>query len=508
MILTLSSVNFIIFFVIVLIVYYLFPKGYQNPLLVVASFVFYLFGTPGYALLLILSIFINYYAGKAVDSCKQPKRKKALLTFFIALNVVSLLGFKYYNFIGETISPVLELLGVKFELASWIAPLGISYYTLMTIDYLVGIYKGTLCWDRDFDGFCDYALYIGFFPQIIAGPINRAKDMLPQFKKQRSFNYGSFVAGMQRFLIGSLKKIVIADGVAIITDGIFGNMSQVKEGYTGVILILGQLLYVIRMFGDFSGYSDMAVGVAGMLGIEIMENFNAPYSAVSVNEFWRRWHISLSSWLRDYIYIPLGGNRKGRIRKYFNSMMVYFVCGLWHEPSWNFAVWGICQSIMVIIEDILVPKKAREDTRQPGGFRRIISFFKWLYTMTFFYITLLFVSTNDIRDVGYFFRNIFKPVPVPILINNIIHLSDNQISNDLPYLLLYWGGMFLALIIVFVLDRKTFRSGLNGGIVDYNPLSKLSKRKRWLIYFTAGFLILFFFMIEGTTPAPPIYINM
>lgn len=504
MILTLSSINFIIFFIIVLLAYYLVPKSVQNTLLLVASFVFYLFGTPSYAILLLVNIVINYVAGRAIYTSEPGKKKKRILVCFIVLNVVSLLGFKYYNFIGQTISPILTLLGLRFELARWIAPLGISYYTLMTIDYLVSVYKGKVGWDKELAGFCDYALYVSFFPQIIAGPINRAERMLPQFKKAREFDYGGFVEGLQRFLVGALKKIVLADGVSIITNGIFSNMSAVEEGYTGIILVLGQLLYVLRMFGDFSGYSDMAVGVAKMLGIDIVENFNAPYFALSVNEFWRRWHISLSSWLRDYIYIPLGGNRKGRIRRYFNSMVVYFVCGLWHEPSWNFAVWGICQSIMVIIEDMLLNKTPKEN-KTPTKLNR---FFRWLYTISFFYITLLFVSTESIADVAYFFRNIFKSTPRAILINDLISLSDNSIASDLSYLMMYWGGMLLALVIVYLLDRRTYRSGLDNGEIDYNPIAKLTDRRRWIVYFVAGALILLFYMIEGTTPAPPIYINM
>jgi len=505
MTLTLSSVRFVIFFIIVLIAYYAIPKKLQNPLLLIASFVFYLFGTPVYAILLAVTIAANYFAGKAIYIARDGKRKKALLVFFIVLNVVSLLGFKYYNFIGETISPVLKLLGLHFELAKWIAPLGISYYTLMIIDYLTGIYKEELDWEKDFKGFIDFALYVSFFPQILAGPINRAKKMLPQFQKTHTFEYSKTVEGMQRFLVGALKKIVLADGISIVTNGIFSNMSQVKDGYTGVILILGQLLYVVRMFADFSGYSDMAVGAAKMLGIDIMENFNAPYSAISVNEFWRRWHISLSSWLRDYIYIPLGGNRKGRIRRYFNSMVVYFVCGLWHEPSWNFAVWGVCQSIMVIFEDMTFLNKNRKNKNEPGP---VLRFFRRVYTLVFFYITLLFVSTENIRDVKYFFLNIFKFEAVPSLINNLISLSDNEISHDLSYLVLYWGGMLLAFVIIMWLDRKTFRSSLDGSDPDFNPIAGLSRKKRWLLYFICGLLVLFFFMINKSTPAPPIYINM
>ena len=504
--LTLSSVKFILFFTAVAVIYYTVPKKFQNALLLISSFVFYLFGTPEYALLLAGTIVVNYYAGKAISRQNDPKKRKQLLIFFVVLNVAVLLGLKYYNFFGQTISPLLGLFGLKFELAKWIAPLGISYYTLMIIDYFSGVYKKEVDWDSDIGGFIGFALYVSFFPQILAGPINRAKQMILQFKQPRSFSYGGTVEGMQRFLIGALKKVVLADGIAIITNGVFSNMSRVKEGYTGLILIIAQLLYVFRMFGDFSGYTDMAIGVAKILGINITENFNAPYFAVSVNDFWRRWHMSLSGWLRDYIYIPLGGNRKGRLRRYFNSMAVYFVCGLWHAPSWNFAVWGIMQSIMVIFEDLTFLNKGKTENRVNRQ-NKAIRFVRWLYTMVFFYFTLLFVSTDNIRDVGYFFKNLSRFEPWPLFFNKIINLSDNQIANDMSYLLMYWGGMFIALVIIFWLDRKTFRSAAEG-TVDFNPVASLSRNKRWAVYFISGLLILFFYMINGAAPAPPIYINM
>lgn len=506
MTLTLSSVRFILFFIAVAVIYYILPKRFQNAWLLISSFVFYLFGTPEYALLLAGTIVVNYCAGRVISSRKTQKARKGFLTFFIIINIIVLLGLKYYNFIGETISPLLDIVGLKFELAKWISPLGISYYTLMIIDYLVSIYRKNLDWERDFSGFIDFALYVSFFPQILAGPINRAARMLPQFKQPRGFDPNDVVEGMRRFLIGALKKIVLADGIAVITNIVFANMSGTKNGYTGAILILAQFLYVFRMFGDFSGYSDMAVGAARILGIKITENFNAPYFAVSVNEFWRRWHISLSSWLRDYVYIPLGGNRKGRVRKYINSMAVYFVCGLWHAPSWNFAIWGVLQSIMVIIEDLTFLNKNRKkkDIRDRG---KIVKFFRWLYTMAFFYITLLFVSTENIRDVGYFYKNIFRFEPLPLFIEKLKHLSDNQISSDSSYLLLYWGGMLMAFLIIFMLERMIFRSGTEGS-PDYCPVASLKKRNRWIIYYVSGLLILFFYMIAGATPAPPIYINM
>ncbi len=502
--LTLNSIRFILFFIAVAVIYFTIPKQFQKPFLLVSSFVCYMFETPQYAILLAATIFFNYYAGKAISEQENQKKKKVILTSFIVLNILVLLILKYYNFFGQTLSPLLNSVGLTFTLSKWIVPLGISYYTLMIIDYLVSVYKGTVDWDKDFDGFTDFALYVSFFPQIIAGPINRSKLMLPQFKVAHSFDYGRTVEGMQRFLIGALKKVVLADGIAIVTNGIFSNMSEVESGYTGLILILGQLLYVIRMFGDFSGYSDMAVGVAKILGIDIMENFNAPYSAISVNEFWRRWHISLSSWLRDYIYIPLGGNRKGRVRRYFNSMVVYFVCGLWHAPSWNYAVWGICQSLMVIFENLTFLNPDRKKKKEPG---KIVRFIRWLYTMVFFYITLLFVSTKSINDVWYFFKKCFRFEAIPSFLNHMIDLSDNEISVGLSYMAIYWGGMFLAFLIVFWLDRKTFKSE-QSGVVDYNPIASLTKRKRWLIYFIAGILILFFFMIEGSMPAQPIYADM
>jgi len=506
MTLTLSSFRFIIFFILVVVIYYTIDKRFQSVFLMLASFVFYLFGTPQYAVLLAATIGVNFYAGKLISRQEEGKGRKAVLTFFVVLNVIVLLGFKYYNFIGETLAPAMAAIGLRFELARWIAPLGISYYTLMSIDFLVSVYKRTLDMKEDVSGFVDYALYVSFFPQILAGPINRASRMLPQFQQPHEFNYGKTVEGMQRFLIGALKKVVLADGIAVITNRVFANMGQVEEGYTGFILIIAQFLYVLRMFGDFSGYTDMAVGAAKILGIDIMENFNAPYFSISVNEFWRRWHISLSSWLRDYIYIPLGGNRKGRLRKYFNSMVVYFVCGLWHEPSWNFAVWGVFQSVMVIIEDLTFFRKEKQKliSERPS---RGVRFFRWLYTMTFFYLTLLFVSTENIRDVGYFFRNIFRIEPMSELINNLKDLSTNKISSDIPYLLLYWGGMLLAFLIIFWLESRIYKSG-SAEKIDNNPIAELSLTGRWMLYFIAGLLVLFFYMIAGTNPAPPIYINM
>lgn len=519
---TINSVAFILFFISVAAIYLNLPQRFQNAFLLLASIVFYLFNASEYAVVLLSTIIFNYFGGKVISEAETKKKKKGYLILFIVLNLMVLAVLKYYNFFGETIEPLIELLGGSFVRVKWVAPLGISYYTLMIIGYLVDIYRGDLEWDRDFDGFFGFAVYVSFFPQIIAGPINRAKEMLPQFKERHTFNYGRTVSGMQRFLIGALKKIVIADGIAVITNAVFNTLpsglaelsaeqlsNTVVYAESGQLLILAQLLYVLRMFGDFSGFTDMAIGVAQILGVRMMENFNAPYFAISVNDFWRRWHISLSSWLRDYIYIPLGGNRKGRLRRYFNSMVVYFVCGIWHVPSWNYAIWGICQSLMVILEDVLFLNKERKLQKegiQPKKQNFFVRAFRHLYTMAFFSITLLFVSTRNIGDAVYFVKNMFNFVPFDgALVNNLLAISSNKIATTGLYMLLFWGGIALATIIVFYLEYKIYKSGKNGGIVEYNPLSTLSKPKRWIIYFAAGLLVMFFYMIAGTTPAPPIY---
>ncbi|NLL91239.1 MAG: MBOAT family protein [Ruminococcaceae bacterium] len=498
----LISITFVVFLLATSTIYLNLPQRFQNPFLLLSSFVFYAFSTPSYLIVLVATIVLNFYAAILLEKTEKQKTKKFLIAASIVTNLLILVIFKYYNFFGETIRPLVEALGMRFVKLSWAAPLGISYYTLMIIGYLVDIYRGEIESQKGFNGFFIFAVYVSFFPQILAGPINRAKKMLPQFLVRHTFDYGRVVEGMQRILVGTFKKIVLGDGIGIITDIVFSNLGFSENGYYGPILIISQGLYVIRMFADFSGYSDIAIGTAKILGIEMMENFNAPYFAISVNEFWRRWHISLSSWLRDYIYIPLGGNRKGKIRKYFNSMVVYFVCGLWHAPSWNYALWGVSQSLMVILEDNLTKKNL-----QPAPFgvkEKIIKALKNIYTLAFFYITLLFVSTKDIGDFVYFIKNCFRSIRMDVLKNQLLDLSSNKISVSNLYMMIFWGGLVLASIVVFYLERKTYLSG-EAGNTDYNPISSVKKRCRWGLYLLMGITIFFFIMITGSSESAPIY---
>ncbi|NMA07145.1 MAG: MBOAT family protein [Ruminococcaceae bacterium] len=500
---SLISITFVVFFITTSAIYLNLPQRFQNPFLLLSSFVFYAFSAPSYLMVLVATIILNFYAAILLERTNKQRTKKFLLVVSIITNLLILVFFKYYNFFGESVRPLVEALGLNFTKSNWAAPLGISYYTLMIIGYFIDIYRGEVESQKGFDGFFVFALYVSFFPQILAGPINRAKKMIPQFLVRHTFNYGRAVEGMQRILVGALKKIVLGDGIGVITNVVFSNLGSSENGYYGPILIISQGLFVIRMFADFSGYSDIAVGTAKILGIEMMENFNAPYFSLSFGEFWRRWHISLASWFRDYLYIPLGGNRKGKIKKYFNVMVVYFVCGLWHEPSWNFVLWGISLGLIVVLEDCL-SRKNSQPVLLSGIKDKITKTLKRFYTAACFYITLLFASTKDINDFIYFMKNCFRNIRTDVFKNQLLDLSSNKISISKLYMVIFWGGLVLSLIIVFCFEYKIYKSG-NAGCIDYNPISSVKKRSRWGLYFVMGLIIFFFILITGSSESAPIY---
>lgn len=499
---SLISITFVVFFITTSVIYLNLPQRFQNPFLLLSSFVFYAFSTPSYLIVLVATIILNFYGAILLERTGKRKTKKLLMFVVISVNLLILVFFKYYNFFAESFRPLVEALGLNFTKSNWVAPLGISYYTFMIIGYFVDIYRGEVETQKGLKGFFVFAVYVSFFPQILAGPINRSKKMLPQFLVRHIFDYGRVVEGMQRILVGALKKIVLGDGIGIITNIVFSNLASSENGYYGPILIISQGIYVVRIFADFSGYSDIAIGIAKILDIEMTENFNAPYFSLSFNEFWRRWHISLASWFRDYIYIPLGGNRKGKIRKYFNVMVVYIICGLWHEPSWNFVLWGVSLGLIVILEDCLSRKISRPAS--PGMKDKIIKALKRLYTGVCFSTTLLFASTKDIYDFIYFMKNCFRNIRADVLKNQLLDLSGNKISISKLYMVIFWGGLVISSIIVFYFEHKIYKSG-NAGEIDYNPISSVKKRSRWGLYFVMGFIIFFFIMITGSSESAPIY---
>ena len=328
-----SSIYFIYYFLIIfLILYFITPKKFKNYTLLLGSLFFYFYGDSKYIVLLLISSLVNYILGRIISK----KNKKLFLIIGLIFNFGLLFYFKYFNFFLSNIN---SLFKTNINLFSIVLPLGISFYTFKNASYLIDVYKNRVNSEKNF---INYFTYIAMFPSLIQGPIVRYKDI---DLKDKKISFDNFAMGVERFIIGLSKKVILADTLAKLVTSLT-NM----EVQTVVSLWVKATSDIVKLYLDFSGYTDMAIGLGLMIGIKIMENFDYPLSTYSVTSFWRKWHISLSSWFKDYIYIPLGGNRKGKFRKYFNIFVVWFLTGLWHGASWNFILWGLYFGTILVIE--------------------------------------------------------------------------------------------------------------------------------------------------------------
>ncbi len=348
-----NSFNFLILFPLIFLLYYAIPRQYgkaRNLYLLLVSYLLYLQWKPVYALILLGVTAVTYAFAIAVEKSKHPKR---VLTIGVLLALSPLVFFKYSNFINDTISDILATVGLKFHMAglNWAIPIGISFFTFQALGYLWDVYYKRLTAERDF---LTYALFISFFPSILSGPINKASLVIPQIRQIRPyFDYSKAVGGLKMLLWGMFMKVVVADRVALYVDTVFPSY----ENYTGLTCFVASLLYTTQIYADFAGYSLMAIGVGKVLGFELTENFRRPYFAVSVTDFWHRWHISLSVWLKDYIYIPLGGSHCSKLRNYWNIFVTFLVSGIWHGANWTFIAWGCMHGICQIVEKMLGQQK-------------------------------------------------------------------------------------------------------------------------------------------------------
>lgn len=333
-----NSFSFAIFLPIVMGLYWIFRhRPHQNMLLLIASYVFYGSWDWRFLLLLIFSTLLDYCTGIKIH---RSNRKKCWLAVSIIINVGFLAAFKYYNFFAQSFAYAIQSLGLNANpaLIQVILPVGISFYTFHGLSYVIDIYNNKI---KPESNFVDYSLFVSFFPLLVAGPIERATHLLPQIKKNRCFNYSSCVNGLRQILWGFFKKVVIADQCAVYANMIFENPTN----FNGSTLFIGSALFAVQIYGDFSGYSDIALGTARLFGIELLQNFSYPYFSRSVAEFWRRWHISLTTWFRDYIYIPLGGSRIGIIKRVRNVFIIFLISGLWHGANWTFVAWGLLNAL-------------------------------------------------------------------------------------------------------------------------------------------------------------------
>lgn len=353
-----NSLQFLIFLPIVVIIYFILPAKVKHIWLLIASYYFYMCWNAKYALLILSSTIITFFSGLIIERIKQTKQsdssriklKKLVVAFSFISNLGILFFFKYINFALNILVKMFSIIHVELNVPVFdvLLPVGISFYTFQALSYTMDVYRDDIYAEKDF---FRYALFVSFFPQLVAGPIERSKNLLKQLAVPHKFDYDNFREGLLLMLWGYFLKIVLSDRIAIFVDNIYGDYIR----YKGMYLIVATVLFAIQIYCDFAGYSTIAMGAAKILGIQLIDNFDAPYLSTSIADFWRRWHISLTSWFKDYLYIPLGGSKKGKLRKYINKMIVFLVSGLWHGAQFSFVAWGGLNGLYQVMGEILQP---------------------------------------------------------------------------------------------------------------------------------------------------------
>ncbi|GAA4380062.1 MBOAT family O-acyltransferase [Hymenobacter koreensis] len=402
-----NSFEFLLFFPVVTGLYFLLPHRFRWALLLLASCAFYMFFKPVYILILFGTIVIDYAAGIWIENSTTPQRRKALLLASIVANVGVLAVFKYFNFLNDSLTALTETLGTRNPVPylSILLPIGLSFHTFQAMSYTFEVYRGRQPAERHFG---IYALYVMFYPQLVAGPIERPQNMLHQFRQRHTFQYERVTAGLKLMAWGLFKKVVVADRLALFVDQVYNNPTD----YQGLPLVVATVFFAFQIYCDFSGYTDIALGSAQVMGFSLMRNFNRPYVAGSIREFWGRWHISLSTWFRDYLYIPLGGNRVEKWRWYRNILVVFLVSGLWHGAAWTFVIWGALHGFYQVFG--LVTEKMRHRLANATGLLRLPVLHRFLNLSSTFALVCfawIFFRANTLADAQYIATHLFTGWP-------------------------------------------------------------------------------------------------
>ena len=396
-----NSFEYLIFLPIVALLYFLLAPKYRWILLLGASYYFYMSWEAEYALLILFCTAINYLAAILIDKQESKGKKKLILTIDLILSFGVLFFYKYLGFLTENINSALDLFNSSINLPNFeiLLPVGISFFTFQTLSYTIDVYKGTTQVERHFGIF---ALFVSFFPQLVAGPIERSQNLLTQLHVDKRFDMPRAISGLRMILWGLFKKIVIADNLAVVVNSVYNNLGE----HSGISLIIATVAFALQIYGDFSGYSDIAVGSANIMGFNLMKNFDRPYFSKSTGEFWRRWHISLSSWFRDYVYIPLGGSRCGKVRCFFNNMVTFTLSGLWHGANWTFIIWGAINGLYVSTSRLTRDFRAKISAKI---FKKefLHNIFRVFITFTLICFSWIFFRANSLGDAIYVITHIF-----------------------------------------------------------------------------------------------------
>ena len=467
-----NSFEFAIFFPLVVIGYFLLPPRFRWAFLLGASYYFYMCWKAEYLVLIVISTLIDYVAGLRMGKTTVRSRRKKYLMLSLVANLGILFTFKYANFFSESLRVALNQFNIFYDMPMFdlLLPVGISFYTFQSMSYTIDVYRGEQQPERHLGKF---ALYVAFFPQLVAGPIERSLRLLPQFDRVFKFDYERVVSGLRLMLWGFFKKLVIADRLAIYVNEAYNHPAE----YQGLTLLLATYFFAIQIYCDFSGYSDIAIGAARVMGYDLMTNFRQPYFSKSISEFWRRWHISLSTWFRDYLYIPLGGNRVGKQRWYFNLFAVFVISGLWHGANWTFVVWGALHGGYLIFA--IVTADWRQKLAHWSGLAKRPALHNLLRTLITFHLVLfawIFFRANSLSEAF-------------MIIGNMAALDFSLESLKSLNIALGWGELLVAIGSILFLELAHLLQS-RGKVHSW--ITALPAARHWSVYYLLLLAIAFF----------------
>lgn len=458
-----NSFDFMIFFPIVTVIFWLIPKKLRSIWLLITSYYFYMGWNPKYALLIATSTFITYFSGILIEKATSDRRKKIVVALSFVSNLGILILFKYANFALDTLATIMGRMGLETidKRLDLLLPVGISFYTFQALGYTIDVYRKNISAEKNI---INYALFVSFFPQLVAGPIERSKNLLEQIRNVQNikrFEYERVRDGLLLMFWGLFQKMVIADRASILVNQVYNNYLS----YGFVELMVASVLFAFQIYCDFGGYTNIARGAAEVMGFSLMNNFKQPYLATSIKDFWRRWHISLTSWFTDYLYIPLGGNRKGLLRKYVNILIVFGVSGLWHGASWNFVVWGLIHALLQITSDI---KERMERKFVPANILDRQSISKRLRKAFITFVLVDFAWVFFAADSIHMAFGILKQMLTKVVTVGVLELGLNKAN---------WKILVLSIITLITVDILHEK-----GISIKNGLNKQEMWFRLLIY--------------------------
>ncbi len=469
-----NSLPFFVFLPIVALLYFIIPLKLKTYWLLAASYFFYMCWSPEYALLLFTSTLITYIAGLCIEKFSKPQHKNWVIAISCILNLSILGFFKYFDFALKNINIALGALNLSALAPTFqiILPVGISFYMFQAIGYTIDVYRGTVCAERNF---ARYALFVSFFPLLLSGPIERSGNMLPQFKKHNKFDYDTTKKGLLTMLWGFFVKLVIADRAAVLVNTVY---SQYQDR-SGSALFVATLLFAVQIYCDFYSYSEIARGTAMVMGFKVLRNFNAPYATKSIAEFWRRWHIALSSWFKDYLYIPLGGNRVSKWKRYRNIMIVFIVSGLWHGAQWSYVMWGFLHGAYQVIGHLT--KSGRDWLKQRLCLKTdTFSYKLWQTLCTFLLVDFawIFFRAPSFTAALEITGKIFTDFDFGLFVQeNIYKLGLSQPDMTI---------LFLGIAVFFIIDHLRSRICISQFLAQQGMLF------RWLVYFAMLFVTLIY----------------